>query len=99
MNKIISTISTFRMVNIFKNLLIFLPLIFSNREILFSDLSKLVFSFIIFTIITSICYATNDYTDRFRDRINKLKSSKKILKKKSVIFLNIFLFFFIIFIN
>ena len=102
MNKIILTISNFRLVNVFKNFLIFLPLIFfnifSNREIFFNDLSKLIFGFIIFTIMTSICYATNEYTDRFRDRNNKLKKAKKNLNKQTVIFLNILLLLFIVFI-
>jgi 4-hydroxybenzoate polyprenyltransferase len=84
-------IKTFRLINIFKNFLIFLPLIFSNREIFFSDLTKLIISFFIFTVLTSICYATNDYTDRFKDNVNKLKSKKKILSKKILILLNIFL--------
>ena len=95
MKKINNLISTFRLENSLKNILIFFPLVFSNREFLLNDILKLTFGVLIFTIMTSICYVTNDYTDRFKDKINKLKSLKKILNKKSVIFLNIFLFFFI----
>ncbi len=89
-------ISIFRFENSLKNILIFFPLILSNKELLSNDILKLTFGFLIFVIMTSICYATNDYTDRFKDKINKLKSLKKVLNKKSVIFLNFFLLFFII---
>ena len=97
MKKINNLISTFRLENSLKNILIFFPLIFSNRELLLNDILKLTLGVLIFTIITSICYVTNDYTDRFKDKINKLKFLKKVLNKKSVIFLNFFLLFFIIY--
>ena len=87
-------IKTIRLENSLKNTLIFLPYFISTNYISFSDLIDLTYGFIIITILTSICYVTNDYTDKKKDRINKLKSKKKNLKKKQVIFLNISLIFF-----
>lgn len=86
----------YRIENIFKNILIFFPLLLSDRSSNTSDIITLILGFLIFTFLTSICYVTNDFTDYKKDLINKLKSKKKILKKNSVIILNIILFFFLI---
>ena len=83
MKKINNLISTFRLENSLKNILIFFPLVFSNKEFLLNDILKLTFGVLIFTIMTSICYVTNDYTDRFKDKINKLKSLKKVSNKSA----------------
>ena len=91
MSKIITFISIFRLENSFKNILIFFPFLISEKNFFSSSLIDLCFGFIIFTTLTSICYATNDYSDQKRDEINKLKNKKKILNKKIIIILNIIL--------
>lgn len=90
------SLSIFRLENSFKNLLIFFPLFFSRREILLDDVISLLTGFIIFTIMASICYVTNDYTDRKKDKKNKLKSKNIVLQKETVILLNLLLFFLLI---
>tara|TARA_B110000971_G_C20034248_1_gene513266 strand:+ start:1469 stop:2371 length:903 start_codon:yes stop_codon:yes gene_type:complete len=98
-NKIItfSFSKVFRLENTFKNILIFFPLLLSDRSTNYSDIITLIVGFLIFTLITSICYATNDFTDLKKDLINKLKVQKFILKKNTIITLNFFLFLFLIF--
>lgn len=87
----------FRIENTFKNSLIFFPLLLSERSANISDIITLINGFFIFTLITSICYATNDFTDFKKDLINKLKTKKSILEKNTIIKLNIFLFLFLLF--
>ena len=89
MDKILSFISIFRLENSFKNVLIFFPFLISEKNFFSSSLIDLCIGFIIFTTLTSICYATNDYSDQKRDEINKLKNKKKTLNKKIIIVLNI----------
>ena len=92
---ILSLLTTFRIENIFKNLLIFLPLLLSERLVVSEDIFTLIMGFFIFSTMTSICYATNDFTDQKKDLLNKLKLKKKILKKKNnYIFKYIFDFIF-----
>ena len=64
MSKIITFISIFRLENSFKNILIFFPFLISEKNFFSSSLIDLCFGFIIFTTLTSICYATNDYSDQ-----------------------------------
>ncbi len=77
-----SFMKIFRVENIFKNILIFFPLLISNRTPNTSDILMLIYGFLIFTFVTSICYATNDFTDLKKDLLNKLKTKKTTLKKK-----------------
>ncbi|NMN67862.1 4-hydroxybenzoate polyprenyltransferase [Candidatus Pelagibacter ubique] len=98
-SQVFSFITTFRIENIFKNLLIFLPLLLSERLVAYQDVIMLVLGFFIFSTMTSICYVTNDFTDQKKDLLNKLKSKKKILKKNTIIFLNIFLIILLILLN
>lgn len=87
----------FRIENAFKNILIFFPLLLSDRLVNTSDIITLVSGFLVFVFITSICYATNDFTDYKKDLVNKLKAKKSILKINTIITLNFFLFLFLIF--
>ena len=86
----------FRVENIFKNILIFFPILLSDRVANSTDITMLVYGFLLFTFMTSICYATNDFTDYKKDLLNKLKTKKTILKIKNVIVLNFFLLLFLI---
>tara|TARA_B100000795_G_C22780986_1_gene432286 strand:- start:686 stop:1570 length:885 start_codon:yes stop_codon:yes gene_type:complete len=86
-------ISIFRLENSLKNILIFFPLLFSKKIIIDNGIENLFFGFLFFIFMTSICYVTNDYSDRFVDKINKLKKNKNTkITKKIVIILNIILF-------
>ncbi|MDB4193627.1 UbiA family prenyltransferase [Candidatus Pelagibacter sp.] len=85
-------ISIFRLENSLKNILIFFPLLFSKKIITDSGIENLFFGFLFFIFMTSICYVTNDYSDRFIDKINKLKKNKNYkITKKIVILLNLIL--------
>lgn len=78
-----------------KNFLIFLPMIFSYNINYLNTITCLA-GFIIFSLIVNICYLTNNFVDHEIDKYNKLKSNCIILKKNTIIFLNSFLFFFIL---
>ena len=81
-----------------KNLLIFVPFIVANQKIKIEIFADLLVAFIIFSIITTLVYIINDYTDNHIDQNNKVK--KKILPKinfKSFIIANVCLFFSLIF--
>ena len=85
-------ISIFRLENSLKNVLIFFPLFFSKKIIIDNEIENLFFGFLFFIFMTSICYVTNDFSDRFIDKKNKLKKNKNNkITKKIVITLNIFL--------
>ena len=85
-------ISIFRLENSLKNILIFFPLLFSKKIITDSGIENLFFGFLFFIFMTSVCYVTNDYSDRFIDKINKLKKNKNYkITKKIVILLNLIL--------
>ena len=86
-------LSILRLENSFKNLLIFFPLFFSRREIVLNDVISLFIGFVIFTVMVSICYVTNDYTDRKKDKKNKLKSENIVLRRETIIVLNLLLIF------
>ena len=85
-----------------KNLLIFFPIIFSNKNIVIDDLIILISGFLIFYILTNLIYLINDYTDRKKDKKNSLKDQKNIgynLTKKNFYLINssIFLLGIVIF--
>tara|TARA_B100000886_G_C20426858_1_gene494597 strand:- start:7745 stop:8650 length:906 start_codon:yes stop_codon:yes gene_type:complete len=84
--------SAFRLENSLKNILIFLPLIFSQRNLNSDQLTPLLMGFFFLIFMTSICYVTNDFSDRHIDKNNKLKIKKINISKKNVILLNVFLF-------
>ena len=77
-----------------KNILIFFPVIISGHEINKVILADFILGFIIFSIITSVIYLTNDFIDFKIDKINKLKKNnniRRILEKKTIIVLNFLL--------
>ncbi len=93
----LSLYKVFRIENIFKNTLIFFPLLLSDRSATTTDIITLIGGFLVFTSMTLICYATNDFTDYKKDLLNKLKAKKKILEKNTIATLNFFLFLFLLF--
>ncbi|MDA9076654.1 UbiA family prenyltransferase [bacterium] len=89
---LLKVVSIFRLENSLKNVLIFFPLLFSQKIITDGEIENLFFGFLFFIFMTSICYVTNDYSDRHIDKINKLKQIKKNkITKKKVIILNVVL--------
>ena len=82
-----------------KNIFIFIPLLISNIEIDSVLLINYFFGFIVFCIMTTIVYITNDFIDYDIDKFNQIKKkyAGKQLNIKTIIFLNLLLipFFFI----
>ena len=73
-----------------KNLLIFLPLIFSNNITNIKLLIQPILAFIIFSLITSIVYIFNDLKDVEKDKLHPTKKSRplasgEITKKQAYI--------------
>ncbi len=82
-----------------KNLLIFVPIFLSNKSFETFDFYKLLFGFILFSVITNIIYLINDFNDKEIDKKNILKKNTNSafnISLNNFIFLNIFLFCFII---
>lgn len=72
-----------------KNILIFLPLFFSNNLLNSSMLIKSVVAFLIFSFSASVVYIINDINDIEKDRLHKIKkerplASGKISKKEAI---------------
>lgn len=61
-----------------KNLLIFLPLIFSNNITNIKLLIQTILAFIIFSLITSIVYIFNDLKDVEKDKLHPTKKSRPL---------------------
>lgn len=62
----------------FKNLLVFIPLVFSGQ---FYDASKIlsaVYAFIIFSLLSSVVYIINDIRDVHKDRLHSEKRNRPI---------------------
>ena len=95
--------SFLRIKQIPKNILIFFPLLISQQQISYFELTKLFLSFITFSIITLILYFVNDCTDIKIDKLNKLKkidkNKIKILNNQNLIFSNVLLFVFLLFLT
>ena len=64
-----------RISHLFKNLLIFFPIIVSSEYYLFQNLTKVFSGLFIFFLVTNLCYLINDYSDRHTDKFNKLKDT------------------------
>ena len=61
-----------------KNVLIFLPLVFSQNLFNFDLLSKTIFGFCSFSILSSIVYVINDIQDVEKDRKHSTKCKRPI---------------------
>lgn len=73
-----------------KNLLIFLPLIFSNNMTNIKLLIQTILAFVIFSLITSVVYIFNDLKDIEKDKLHPTKkfrplASGEITKKQAYI--------------
>ena len=58
-----------------KNILIFIPLIFSGHLINFNYYYDLIYSFLVFCLISSSIYVLNDIIDVKSDKNNPLKKN------------------------
>ena len=83
--------------SIFKNFLIFVPLILSNVNFEINLFYQLFCGFITFTLITQVVYITNNYTDRKIDISNIIKKKQIIFKFDHVVYLNFLIFILIFF--
>jgi len=66
----------------YKNLLIFLPIIFSKNLFNFGFLPQLIFGFISLCFVSSANYIINDVIDLKRDRLNPEKKTRPIASGK-----------------
>lgn len=71
-------IKLIRVKHYIKNLLIFLPIIFSQRITDITALTKTLIAFILFCISTSIIYVVNDIKDIDKDRNHPKKKNRPL---------------------
>lgn len=71
-------IKLIRVKHYIKNLLIFLPIIFSQRITDITALTKTLITFILFCISTSIIYVVNDIRDIDKDRNHPKKKTRPL---------------------
>jgi len=79
-----------------KNLLIFLPLLFSRKMLEWVSLKSSLFAFISFSLIASAVYIINDICDKDIDQLHDLKKHRPIAAQKVSVKKAIFLIFFLI---
>ena len=65
-----------------KNLLIFLPLIFSGLLLNINNFTKTLLGFLIFCLVASVIYIINDINDREKDRQHAVKKNRPIASGK-----------------
>mgnify|MGYP000856832370 CR=1 FL=1 len=82
--------------DLYKNIIILVPLIITGGLENKSYIIEFLEGFLTLSIINLLCYLINDFTDQKIDKINKLKKYKRIIKQK-FIFLLIVLFFLALF--
>lgn len=75
-------IKLIRVKHYIKNLLIFLPIIFSQRITDITALTKTLITFILFCISTSIIYVVNDIKDIDKDRNHPKKKNRPLASGK-----------------
>lgn len=90
MKKLKEYMRLIRVKHYIKNLLIFLPLIFSGQLLNIDKLMVSIYGFISFSFVTSTIYILNDYKDIEKDRKHPKKkmrplASKTVSKKEAVI--------------
>jgi 4-hydroxybenzoate polyprenyltransferase len=81
---LLSLLQLIRVKDWLKNIIVFLPLIFSNHLFDFDKLNHVALLFCIFCLTSSIIYIINDIVDREEDRNNLLKKTIKPLARNSI---------------
>ena len=80
-----------------KNIILFLPLIFSGQISNFEKYIDLFYAFIIFSLSASVIYIINDIVDIKSDRLHPIKKLKKPLANKSLTLNHALFILFILF--
>lgn len=65
-----------------KNLVLFAPLVFSERLLVLSDLLRTFLAFFLFCLLAGAVYLINDISDRDRDRVHPEKRSRPVASGK-----------------
>lgn len=82
MEKLKNIIALLRFKHCIKNLLIFIPLIFTGRSIDFEKLLYVFLGFISFTLIASTIYIINDAKDLQNDKLHPTKKNRPLASGK-----------------
>lgn len=82
MEKLSSYLKLMRVKHYIKNLLIFLPLIFSLNFYQIEQVSKVIIGFILFCLTSSVVYIVNDIHDVEKDKMHPQKSKRPIAAGK-----------------
>ena len=81
---IFNTLELIRVKDWLKNLLLFVPLVFSGNVLIFNYYQSLIINFIIFSLTASIVYIINDIFDIKYDQKHPLKLKIKPLARNSL---------------
>ncbi len=80
--KIFNYLKLMRVKHYIKNILIFLPLIFSNNLFNFIKLNNCIWAFIVFSLACSIIYIFNDIKDIEKDKLHPKKKERPLASGK-----------------
>ena len=80
-NKSLDYLSLIRIHQWFKNLLIVLPILTTQKTLLVNDYWNLFYLFITFSLVSSLVYIFNDLIDQKNDSKHPIKKNKPIAKK------------------
>ncbi|MEM2121784.1 MAG: UbiA prenyltransferase family protein [Candidatus Woesearchaeota archaeon] len=78
MKKLLLFIKSFRIQQYYKNLVIFIPLIFAQQLFIIEKLEKIIFGFLILCALSSANYLINDVVDFKKDRHHPEKRKRPI---------------------
>ena len=96
MKKVLSILKLLRVKHYIKNILVFLPLIFSSNLLNYNKLVIVILAFIVFSFTSSIIYIINDIRDKEKDKNHEVKKFRPIasgdIKVKEAIIIAIILF-------
>ena len=82
--KLLLLIQLLRIEDWIKNLLIFVPLIFTNNLFITGELLITIISFFIFSMVSSSVYLFNDIIDFQVDKLSDLKKKTKLLAREEI---------------
>lgn len=77
-NKLLNLVILMRPKHYIKNLLIFVPIIFSDKQKYFQDFKQLILGFCVFCLLSSAVYVMNDIKDMEQDRLHPIKKNRPI---------------------
>ena len=94
--KIIIYFKLIRIHQWFKNLLIILPVLTTQKTLTFVDYKSLIYVFILFSLVSSLVYVFNDLIDQDSDSNHPIKKDKPLPKKEITLFETLLVISFII---